>query len=89
MRLQSIFDLEGCQRSEEQNFVDVMVSRADLDALDEDQVSRELSCDWSSMPTIHHGEVQCLSGRHRIEAAKQHLVPNDRWWIARLFVDSE
>lgn len=34
-------------------------------------------------------KLLCLDGRHRIEAAKEHLSPGNRWWIVRLLLKSE
>lgn len=30
-------------------------------------------------------ELQCLFGRHRVEAAKRVLRPEDRWWVVELY----
>ncbi|KAG9382793.1 repeatdomain containing protein [Pyrenophora tritici-repentis] len=36
-------------------------------------------------PALRPKNVHCLSGMHRIEAARRFLDENDKWWIVRLF----
>ncbi|KAF2028953.1 hypothetical protein EK21DRAFT_68608 [Setomelanomma holmii] len=75
-RLQSVFELEGCRRLEEDNYVEGLISR-DRPPQDVDDVLR-LEVDNS---------IQCLNGMHRIFAARKHLDNNDRWWVVKLYVE--
>ena len=36
---------------------------------------------------INH-DLICLHGRHRIEAAKKYLHPDDKWWVVDLYSDA-
>jgi len=36
------------------------------------------------VPTSCH--LECLHGRHRIEAAREFLLPTDRWWTVDLYL---
>ncbi|KAL5331286.1 hypothetical protein ACEPPN_000816 [Leptodophora sp. 'Broadleaf-Isolate-01'] len=31
-------------------------------------------------------QLECLHGRHRIEAAREFLLPTDRWWVVDLYL---
>lgn len=86
-RLGKIFDLEGCQRFHEHNFVDVVIEQNSLDTLQRRCLAQQPVDDWTAVPLLSLGQLECLSGRHRIEAAKTHLAPNEQWWIVRLFVN--
>ncbi|KAK3207311.1 hypothetical protein GRF29_103g513895 [Pseudopithomyces chartarum] len=74
---------------EYENFINAVVDDASLDdAVAVSQVSRnELLClrEGQELPLLHLRRVECLSGRHRIGAAKAFLDENDHWWTVRLF----
>lgn len=84
-RICRIFELEGCQRLDEHHFVDVVIGHDQ--ALDEHRVTERPIPHWPDLPLIVCGKLECLNGRHRIQAAKLHLPPNERWWIARVFIE--
>lgn len=84
-RLQRVFGEVGCLRLQEENYINAVVDDASLDkAL---SLSRdELLClrEGQELPLLDV-HVDCLSGLHRIEAAKAILDNNDQWWVVRLF----
>ena len=87
-RVGKIFARVGCQRLEATNFINGVVSEAALnDALSSSQANVEqLLCarEGDELPLLNL-RVDCLSGLHRIEAAKSFLHDNDQWWVVRLF----
>lgn len=91
-RLQKIFELEGCQRQDDRNFVDALISEEQLQCVLVKQplaLQKEPIQKWEGQPILIASQLSCLTGQHRIKAAQQHLDTNDCWWIARMFTDSE
>jgi hypothetical protein len=94
-RLLNVFELEGCIRSEDRNFIEGLISEDYLDtALSTAGISKESFEERSRLPIRHtddivhvrlRGPIQCNDGLHRISAAKQFLDNNDRWWVVKLY----
>jgi hypothetical protein len=92
-RLLSVFQLEGCQRLEENNFIDALISEGRLDsALATAGVTREQFRGEAILRTADEAlelhpehDIQCLNGLHRILAAKKFLDNNDQWWTVKLY----
>ncbi len=88
-RLIQIFKLEGCLRLPSEHHVPVVVHRTDLDdALRTDQTSLDAlrsaqEPQFLSLRTC----ATYLQGAHRLEAGQQFLHPDDRWWVADLYLD--
>jgi hypothetical protein len=89
IRLEKKYEQVGCERLQEENVINAIVKDGDLIAalsthgmsLDEMRHLR-----WpQDAPALQIEDVQCLSGIHRIEAARHFLDENDKWWIVRLF----
>jgi hypothetical protein len=90
-RLERIFERNGCLRLQEENVINAVVHDEGLSSL---LLSHALTAEqlrrvtWArDAPVLNLGNLKCLSGLHRIEAAKRHLDENDKWWIVRLFSD--
>ncbi|EDU46063.1 conserved hypothetical protein [Pyrenophora tritici-repentis Pt-1C-BFP] len=88
-RLQNIYEQVGCNRLEEENVINAVIADEDLVAeLSSQGKSIEDFCnlqwpqDALDLPLEY---VDCLSGMHRIEAARRFLDENDKWWVVRLF----
>ena len=88
-RLQNIYEQVGCNRLDEENVINAVVEDEDLGAAlslqgksIEDISNLQWAQDALSLSLEH---VECLSGMHRIEAARRFLDENDKWWIVRLF----
>ena len=92
-RIEKIFQRVGCQRLQEENVINAIIPDEELEAA---LHSHGMSLDslahvqWpQDAPEICLKSVKCLSGIHRIEAARNFLDENDKWWIVRLFSDSK
>lgn len=94
-KLINVFKLEGCRRMEPENFIDALITRDTLSAaLGSHQMSVQ---SFQDSYTSSNGSLrdvlrlrlpeplQCLSGLHRVAAARCCLNKNDRWWIVRLY----
>ena len=88
-RLEQIFEQNGCLRLQEENVINAIVYDEELPSL---LSSSTLTAEqlqqiaWAcDAPALDLGNLRCLSGLHRIEAAKRYLDDNDKWWIVRLF----
>ncbi len=88
-RLIQIFKLEGCLRLASEHHVPVVVRRHDLDdALRTDQTSFDAlrSAQEPQFLSLRTG-VTYLQGAHRLEAGQRFLHPDDRWWVADLYLE--
>lgn len=97
-RLKDIFEVEGCLRMEPERHVPAVVSLAALTRAIEFTASPQVSLDklldnpkelpplLKFPPNVH---IECLSGKHRIQAAKEctRLGPSEKWWIVDLYLE--
>ena len=83
IRLEQIYEQVGCSRLQEENVVNAVIEDDNLVvALSLHGMSLDdmRSLRWpQDAPTLHLENVQCLSGMHRIEAARRFLNENDKW----------
>lgn len=89
-RLQKIYGVEGCQRLDDRNFVDVLVTKERLNQtlLAQPSAIQQLPPEnWNTCPIIDIDSLSCLTGLHRIEAAKRYLDANEQWWVARIYTN--
>ena len=87
-RLRNIFLLEGCHRLDPQNHVPVLIDQATLDqALRKSDVTRISlkSFDEPKLLSLDR-EIVYLHGRHRLEAAKDVLKTDDKWWVVDVYL---
>jgi hypothetical protein len=88
-RLERIFERNGCLRLQEENVVNAVVLDQELPILlssSAPTVEQLRQVTWArDAPALNLGNIRCLSGLHRIEAAKRYLDENDKWWPVRLF----
>ncbi|CAI6337035.1 unnamed protein product [Periconia digitata] len=88
-RLRNIFSRNGCLRLQEENFINATVDAESLgDAMANAKITQASLLQLragSDLPLLSFRHLQCLSGAHRIEAAKEFLDGNDQWWVVRLF----
>jgi hypothetical protein len=93
VRLERIYEQVGCSRLQEENVVNAIIEDDDLVAalsLHHMSLDDMRSLQWpQDAPTLDLENVQCLSGMHRIEAARRFLNENDKWWIVRLFSNGQ
>jgi hypothetical protein len=94
-RLLSVFELEGCHRLEESNFVEAVINRACLTAalaqvgLTEQKFQAQSYTQPRTVEDVvqlyPNKAIQCLHGLQRILAARKFLDNNDRWWVVKLY----
>ena len=94
-RLVSTFERAGCLRLDPQYHVPAVISQEQLNLAIRNAGSAPEALfhqDPARLPILVFPDdfrVQCLHGRHRIEAAKQYLSWNDRWWVVDFYASSE
>jgi hypothetical protein len=86
-RLNKIFQIEGCQRSDERNYIDVVVTDDQIRGARPECLQDAPPEAWQSSPVLGVGPLRCLTGRHRVRAAQKYLDANDQWWVARVYSD--
>ena len=88
-RLVKVFQLEGCLRLEPEHHIPALIQKSTLD----DSLH---ALDLNPALLTTYGEpfrltvdkpLLCLHGRHRLAAAKEHLSPEDKWWVVDLYLD--
>lgn len=88
-RLVQIFELEGCFRREPDHYVPALISSEVLSAA-LSQGNRNagdlLAVADEPLELNVSSSLICLHGRHRLEAAKQHLNLDDKWWVVDLYL---
>ncbi len=91
-RLTQIFRLEGCLRLDLEHHVPAIISDDILaQSLYQSGVRSEDLRRRGSPPTLDLPEgfgVLCLHGKHRIAAAKNVLLPGNKWWTVDLYSNS-
>lgn len=91
-RLKSNF-LKDCRRLDVRNHIPAIINQQLLDsATNESSISAEdlLSNSSGSYPELVFPagfQLQCLHGRHRIQAGKEILRQGERWWTVDLYLE--
>ena len=87
-RLIEIFKLVKCRRLVVEHHIPARISQDMFDELDRQVVG---GITPSSEPELVRPSrsLTYFRGRHRIEAAKKFLHPDDRWWTVDLYADGE
>ena len=94
-RLVRVFETEGAQRLEPENFVPILFPQTRLqEVLRSNGVSQQdLLSDRTPPPLLRCAEdlqVVVLHGRHRLQAAEQCLSPaQGRWWTVDIYDSGE
>ncbi|KAH8765626.1 hypothetical protein BGZ57DRAFT_533732 [Hyaloscypha finlandica] len=89
--LKGCFQRDKCRRLEKRNHIEAAVDQPSLDAAlrSSDVSARELltnepnGCPKLSFPAGF--KLRCLHGQHRIQAAREFLLPHDKWWTVDLY----
>ena len=91
-RLKGTFLREGIKRQRHENHIPATISKEDLQLVIQNSgISPEtLHNAHDKLPLLafsSNQRVQCLHGKHRIEAARDspRLCKNDRWWTVTLY----
>jgi hypothetical protein len=79
-RLLDVFQKRGCQPREPDNHVPALISRSALPEV-------RVRADGDFQLFDPDQPLTYLHGRHRLEAARQFLTGNERWWIVDLYSD--
>jgi len=89
------FRRNGCVPLDATFHIPGLISEADLDAaVTASHISRE-SLFYRNPAQLPHlnfpsnFRLHCLSGKHRIDAARKCLAGNERWWVVELYSDGE
>ena len=89
-RLTQIFKLEGCLRLDLEHVPAIISNEILANSLRHSRVNFEDLRRRGSPPTLEFPEgftLQCLHGKHRIAAAKNILLPGNKWWTVDLYSD--
>lgn len=84
-RLLESFALEGCNKLQPENYISVLASGVDLPS--QNILSKSYLEEPSSFAP--KSNVVCLDGHHRIQAAREYLAGEDRWWVANVYSDGK
>ncbi|KAF7166680.1 hypothetical protein CNMCM6106_002396 [Aspergillus hiratsukae] len=91
-RLKNVFQQDACARSEPCNFISAVIDDDTLNqAIIQSSATVEALRSETEMPFLllpNGYRLRCLYGRHRVEAAKEVLIPGDSWWSVTLYHDS-
>ena len=87
--LKEQFRTNGCRRLEVQNHIPAVIDQQQLDtALVESRVS---AAELLSSPEYKDlefpaGALECLHGRHRVQAGREFLPLRDQWWTVNIYL---
>ena len=90
-RLKNVYQLEGCHRFEPEHHIPVITKINVLEqALQRANISmsRIKSLDEPTFLEFDDN-LTYLHGRHRLEAAKEFLPPDENWWIADFYLEGD
>ena len=90
-RLIDIFRRTECFRLQKKNFINAIIDeRALEEAQSQAGLTRSdiLNASQNNIPFLNLQSIDCLSGLHRVAAAKAYLPENEQWWSVRLFSTS-
>ncbi|KAI9799076.1 MAG: hypothetical protein M1833_004270 [Piccolia ochrophora] len=88
-RLKKVFELEGCMRLDEEHHVPAVIEESVLSHALNGRDSPTTLLGLTEPPQLSFPaeiRLRCLHGKHRIHAAKEHLLPGDQWWVVDLYV---
>ena len=90
-RLKKIFAIEGCLRWKTENHVPAIIGADDLEkAIQQSMTTSEQLLnpprgEYVELVFPADYRLECLHGRHRIQAAKESLWSENRWWTVDLY----
>lgn len=93
--LKSCFEKDECRRLEPQNHIPAIIDQQSLTAaillsgISAGDLLRENASEYPELMFSDGFRLECLHGKHRIQAAKEVLTPGDRWWIIDLYISGE
>lgn len=94
-RLLSAYELVGCSQLDPSNHIPAVIDDAEFEqALSSATSTRDMALarDHSKWPVLKFSgdlSVECLRGKHRIDAARVYLRPGLRWWVVDFYSKSD
>ncbi|OJD12762.1 hypothetical protein AJ78_06702 [Emergomyces pasteurianus Ep9510] len=92
LRLLKIFESVGCDREDHGNYVPVLINQNTLNqAINDSRTTQDMLLSGIEPPNLilkHDTSLLCLQGKSRLRAAQEFFPPGERWWGARLYLDS-
>lgn len=92
LRLLKIFESVGCDREDPANYIPVLISQNTLgQAMDDSGTTQDVLLHGINPPNLILKQgtwLLCLQGKSRLRAAQEFFSPGERWWGARLYLDS-
>jgi hypothetical protein len=93
--LKRCFRQDECRRLEVRNHVEAEIDQQMLDNILHDcrvtaqelLTNRPNGYPWLSFPEGF--QLECLHGQHRIQAAREFLLPTDKWWTVDLYTSGK
>jgi hypothetical protein len=83
---------KDCRRLDVRNHIPAVISQQDLDialklsGIVEGDLLGDAPNIYPELAFPAGYQLECLQGRHRIQAAKEALIVTDRWWVADLYL---
>ena len=93
--LEEIFRREGCRPEHIANHVLLLIDQSSLeDAIRTSGLSSAalLQSAHNEYPELRFPrgrQLECLHGKHRIQAGREYLPARDKWWVADLYLSGE
>ena len=94
-RLLSSYELTGCLQFESSHHIPAVIDENDLaEALSRagstyDMAQGRDHTQWPMLSFTAQSQVECLRGKHRIDAARAYLRPGLRWWVVDFYSKSK
>ena len=92
-RLKAIYQQHGCRRLEVQHHIPAIVDEGSLNVaiaaagISPTTLARPPTADGYPELVLPNGHrLECLHGRHRIQAGKEFLPARDQWWTVDLYL---
>jgi hypothetical protein len=92
-RLKKCFRTEGCRRLELENHIPATIKESQLDevivasGISADALLSNLNNDYPELKFPADYQLECLHGRHRVQAGRETLPSRDKWWTVDLYLE--
>jgi hypothetical protein len=91
-RLKKCFRTEGCRRLELENHIPATIKESQLDevivasGISADALLSNLN-DYPELKFPADYQLECLHGRHRVQAGRETLPSRDKWWTVDFYLE--
>ena len=92
MRLKKCFQTEGCHRLEWENHIPAIIEESQLDDaivasnISPNRLQSNLGDDYPELKFPAGYQLECLHGRHYVQAGRETLPLRDKWWTVDLYL---